>query len=200
MTEWLLPLVPVWGLWLVAGTTFLSCLALPVPASLVMLSAGAFGAAGDLVLWQAAAAALAGAVAGDLTGYAAGRVGGGALLRRLGRTPRRRAALDRAAATMEAQGPPAIFLSRWLFSPLGPYVNLAAGALRVPPARFAPPAIAGEAIWVALYTGLGHAFANRVAALGAFLGNLSGALAAGALALALGLWLLAQLRSTSRGT
>jgi membrane-associated protein len=64
MTETILALVPVYGLALIALATFLSCLALPIPSSLIMLSAGGFGAAGDLVLWQAGAAALAGAVAG----------------------------------------------------------------------------------------------------------------------------------------
>ena len=33
MTDWLLGLVPQYGLWLLAATTFLSCLALPIPAS-----------------------------------------------------------------------------------------------------------------------------------------------------------------------
>ena len=59
MTDWLLALVPQYGLLLLAATTFLSCLALPLPASILMLTAGGFAAAGDLVLWQAFAAATA---------------------------------------------------------------------------------------------------------------------------------------------
>ena len=54
MIETILALVPTYGLLLVALGTFLSCLALPVPSSLIMLSAGGFAAAGDLVLWQVA--------------------------------------------------------------------------------------------------------------------------------------------------
>ena len=34
MTEWLLALVPTYGAWLLAGVTFLSALALPVPCSI----------------------------------------------------------------------------------------------------------------------------------------------------------------------
>ena len=64
MTDWLLGLVPQYGLWLLAATTFFSCLALPFPASILMLTAGGFAAAGDLVLWQAFLAAAAGGVAG----------------------------------------------------------------------------------------------------------------------------------------
>lgn len=68
MTEWLLGLVPVHGGWLLAVATFLSCLALPIPASILMLAAGGFAAAGDLTLAGSAGAALAGAVAGDQAG------------------------------------------------------------------------------------------------------------------------------------
>ena len=46
MTDWLLALVPQYGLWLLAATTFCSCLALPFPASILMMTAGGFVAAG----------------------------------------------------------------------------------------------------------------------------------------------------------
>ena len=62
MTDWFLGLVPVYGLWLIALVTFASCLALPMPASVVMLAAGGFAASGDLVLWHVVAAAILGAV------------------------------------------------------------------------------------------------------------------------------------------
>jgi membrane protein DedA with SNARE-associated domain len=194
MTESLLALVPVWGLWLVGATTFLSCLALPVPASLVMLAAGGFAAAGDLVLWQVAGAALAGAVAGDHAGYLIGRRAGAAVLARLARAPARAAAVARARATLHRNAAATVFLSRWLLSPLGPYVNLAGGATGLPLVRFTPAEIAGETLWVAAYTLLGYAFADRIVALGGLLGNASGALAAGAVAVLLGLRLRGALR------
>jgi len=87
MTAWLLALVPQYGLWLLAATTFLSCLALPFPASILMLTAGGFAAAGDLVLWQAFLAAAAGGIAGDQLGYWAGRGLGTPALARLRRDP-----------------------------------------------------------------------------------------------------------------
>ena len=76
MIDALLAAVPTHGVWLVAAVTFLSCLALPMPASLVMLTAGGFAAAGDLDLWQVLGAALVGAVLGDQLGYWAARLGG----------------------------------------------------------------------------------------------------------------------------
>lgn len=198
MTEALLALIPAWGLWLVAGVTLASCLALPFPASLVMLTAGGFAAAGDLVLWQTVAAALAGAVAGDQIGYALGRAGGGRLLALVRRDATRALALDRAAAMMAARGGMAVFLTRWLFSPLGPWVNLTAGSLGFGWSRFTLWGVAGEAVWTGLYTGLGHVFGGNIAAASALAGSALGVLAAGVVALGLGLWLRAAIRADRR--
>lgn len=195
MTDWLLALIPVWGLWLLAATTLASCLALPIPASLLMLTAGGFAAAGDLVLWQTMAAAVAGAVAGDQIGYAAGRAGGRRLLAAVGRDGTRAVALQKAAGLMAARGGLAVFLTRWLFSPLGPWVNLTAGGLGFSWTRFTLWGVAGEAVWCGLYTGLGHVFGNNIQAASALAGSVLGFLAAGAVALGLGLWLIAVIRA-----
>lgn len=194
MAETFLALIPAWGLWLIAGVTFMSCLALPVPASLVMLAGGAFASAGDLVLWQVVLAAFAGAVLGDHTGFFAGRIGGNTLMAWAGRHPARQKAVDRAAAALRDKGTAAVFLTRWLLSPLGPYVNLAGGAAGLALWRFTPAEIAGEAVWVAVYTGLGYTFADRVVELSDLLGNASGFLAAGAVALFFGLRLAGAVR------
>ncbi len=195
MIDTLLALVPAWGTGIVALATFLSCLALPIPSSLIMLTAGAFVAAGDLSLAATAGAAFAGAVAGDQAGYAAGRWGGARLDRLMvaGSAPARRIA--RARTLAERWGGPGVFLSRWLFSPLGPYMNFVAGAARLDWAGFTAWGTAGEAIWVAVYVGTGFAFAGQIEAAADILGNFSGALAAGAVALMLGLWLRAALRA-----
>lgn len=193
MTETILALVPVYGLTLIAVATFLSCLAVPMPASLVMLSAGGFAAAGDLVLWQAAAAALGGAVLGDQAGYQLGRVGA-RLWAGHRVSPRRAALMGKATAYLRDRGRLAVFLSRWLFSPLGPYVNFAGGAARLDWARFTQAGVAGEAVWVTLYIGLGAGFADDILALADLMGSASGLLAALAVAGALAFWLRAALR------
>lgn len=194
MTDWLLSLVPEYGLWLLAATTFLSCLALPVPSSMTMLAAGGFAASGDLSLPATIAAALAGAVVGDQTGYALGNLGGPSLLSRLARAPGRAAALDRARALLDRRGDVAIFLTRWLFSPVGPWANFAAGAGGLAWPRFTIWGIAGETVWVALYTGMGHAFAGNLEAAGDLLSSSLGLLGGIAAMLGLGLWLRASIR------
>lgn len=196
MTETLLALVPEWGAVLVALGNFLACMALPIPASLVMLAGGAFAASGDLpfgVIW---AAGLAGAVLGDQAGYLLGRAAGAPLLARIGARRKSGRLMRRAVAWLRDRQRPAVFYSRWLVSALGPYVNLAAGAARLPWRGFAVASASGEAIWVTLYLGLGYWFSADIRALGSTLGNLGLAVAAGVVAVVLGrtLWRIAQER------
>lgn len=89
------------GIYVIFASAFLSCLALPIPTSLKMLTGGAFVAAGDLTFWGVGLAAYVGAVAGDQAGHFVGRTGGFALAERLARSPSRRAVLNHARALVD---------------------------------------------------------------------------------------------------
>lgn len=195
MTDWLLALVPQYGLILLCLATFGSCLALPIPASILMIAAGGFVASGDLSLRDSAGAAFLGAMAGDQAGYFLGRFGGSGLLRRLGS---RAAPIARASALLARRGGVAVFLSRWLVSALGPYVNLAAGAAGLPWARFTFWGALGEMVWVGLYVGAGYQFAGNLAQASGMALNLLGLVAAGALVIGLSWWLVTLLRTEGR--
>lgn len=195
MIELFLGLIPVYGLYIIGLATFLSCVAAPIPSSLVMLTAGAFIAAGDLSGPAVVGLALAGAAAGDQVGYAMGRAGSARVDRLHGKPG---AMVHKARSLIERYGVWAVFLSRWLLSPLGPYVNLATGATRMNWVRFTVADLAGEAVWVTLYLGVGYVFAGQIEAAANIAGNFSGALAAGTVTLGLGLWLRAVLRVESR--
>jgi membrane-associated protein len=195
MTDWLLALVPVYGLWLLAATTFCSCLALPFPASILMLTAGGFVAAGDLELFATFGAAAAGGIAGDQLGYWAGRGLGAPLLAKLRRDPARDKLLGRAVSMMQKRGAIGVFLTRWLFSPLGPWVNLTAGSTGYGWHRFTVAGVAGELVWAGLYVGMGYGFAGNIEAASAMLGSVLGFVAAGAVMVGLGLWLRSLLRA-----
>ena len=192
MTDWLLGLVPQYGLWLLAATTFFSCLALPFPASILMLTAGGFVAAGDLELGQTVGAAAGGAIAGDQVGYWAGRAFGAKLLARLRRDPARDKLLSKADAFMDKRGGIAVYLSRWLVSPLGPWVNLTAGSTGYGWHRFSIAGVAGEATWAGIYVGMGYAFAGNVEAASTMLGSVLGVVAGGAAVVILGYWLFSS--------
>lgn len=190
MTDTLLALLPHYGAPLLALITFLSCIAVPVPASLIMLAGGAFAAGGDLSPWLAGPAAFTGAVLGDQAGFGIGRWGTG-LIARIEATSRKRAFLvARARAFSSRWGAPGVFLSRWLVSPLGPYVNFLSGAAGLGWALFTLWSVLGEALWVSLYVGLGYRFSGQIEALADILVNASGTLAAALVTALLGgfLW------------
>jgi membrane protein DedA with SNARE-associated domain len=191
MTDVLLVWVSDYGIWVIGIATLLSCFALPLPASLMMMAGGAFAAAGDIVLWQVCIAAFMGAVAGDQTGYwAARRFGGDRIWARLARRKSSSQLLGQAERLLDKRGGWAVYLTRWLFSPLGPYVNLIAGATKMPWQRFLLAGFAGEVTWVTVYVTLGYAFGSQIEELSDTLGAVIGALTAGMVTLLLGraLW------------
>lgn len=194
MSDWIFQLLAAHGTPLLALATLASCLALPVPSSLMMLAAGAFAASGDLPLAAIIAAAFAGALAGDQLGFFIGQRGQRWLDRLIATHPKRAAILARAAALLRRRGGVGVFLSRWLFSPLGPYVNFAAGAAGLGWPRFTAWGAAGEAVWVSVYVGLGYAFSENLAAVAEFASDISGLLAGLAVMGLTGLWLRRALR------
>ncbi len=191
MSDWILAQLPVYGPWLLGLTTFLSCLAIPVPSSLMMIASGAFVASGDLALVTVAGAAYGGAVSGDQVGFWLGRKAAH-LLPAPG--SKRGALIETAMGHLKRRGTVAVFFTRWMFSALGPWVNLAAGASGYAHPRFTAADLAGEAVWVTLYVGLGITFGANLDAAADLAGNTLGFLAAGAVAVGLGWWLLRSLR------
>ncbi|QQA44621.1 DedA family protein [Pelagovum pacificum] len=197
MTEWLLTLVPLYGPPLLALAIFLSCFALPIPASALLLAAGGFASAGDLVLWTVVVAAFAGLWLGDNAMFLLGRKGGTGLARRLGR---RAAAIERAREALARRGGVFIFLSRWLFSPLGPYVNFAAGASGKRWVQFVAWGTAGEIVWLSIYLGLGYVFTGTLEAASDLAFDVIMLIGAGFATVALGVWLFGRHRDNVRNS
>lgn len=195
LAETLLASLPSYGLSLLGLVVCVSCLGAPLPASIVMMLMGALAAAGDFTLWIVIAVALGSAVIGDQLGYMLGWTAGRRLVPIVGRNPARRKAIERAQHEMDERGNVAVFLTRWLLSPLGPYLNLMAGASGFSWMRFTLAGILGEMVWVGLYTGLGATFSESVTEIAEISGSISGFLAAGAVAAMLGFKLLQALRS-----
>jgi membrane protein DedA with SNARE-associated domain len=195
MTDTVFGLVTQYGAYVIFLSAFLSCLALPIPTSLMMLTGGAFVAAGDLTFWNVALAAYSGAVIGDQAGYFIGRTGGSALVDRLARSKSRAAVLQRARALINRRGDMGVFLSTWALAPLGPWVNFVAGATGLAWRRFALWDVLGETVWVTIYVGLGYIFMDRVSTVAEIMSDVIGLLVALALAAAAGHWIRAILRA-----
>ena len=189
MSDLVLALVADYGVPILFIVTFLSCFALPVPSSLLMLASGGFAQTGDLPLYAVLLAAFTGAVLGDNSGYWFARGLGTRLTDWLAARPKRAAMHRKGQDFMNRWGGSSVFFSCWLVAPLGPYVNYVSGLTQFSWLRFAMWGIAGEIMWVGLYVGLGYAFADRISALSSLMSNLSGFILALAAATGLGLWL-----------
>lgn len=189
MTETILDLMTNYGVSILFVVTFLSCLCVPIPSSLMMLAGGSFAATGDLNTTATIAAAYTGAVAGDNVGYLIARTFGARLNTWLGANPKRAKLRDNAQSYMDKKGPISIFLSCWLVAPLGPYVNLVSGITRYNWAKFALWGAFGEVFWVGIYIGLGYSFSDQITTLASMLSNASGFVVALLGAVLLGRWL-----------
>lgn len=198
MTETVFGLVTDYGAYVIFISAFLSCLALPIPTSLMMLTGGAFVASGDLTVWTVGLAAYSGAVLGDQAGYFIGRHGGSPLVARMARSPARAAVIGQATALIDRRGGLGVFLSTWAVAPLGPWVNFIAGATRLSWRRFAIWDVLGETVWVTLYVGLGYLFMDQVATVAEIMGDVIGFLVALVVAVGAALWLRAVMRAREK--
>lgn len=159
MRQELLALLPQWGPWLLAVSAFLSCMMVPLPTTFLLLTAGALSGTGHLHLPDLLIAAALGATLGDLSAFS--------LARRLGPWLHRPASrfaplMARAERFLARRGMMAVFLSRWLITPLGPPVNYVAGAAGLGLPRFLLASVAGEILWATLHLGIGHVFGRQV--------------------------------------
>ncbi|MFD1881074.1 DedA family protein [Paracoccus pacificus] len=172
----------------------LACFGAPIPASLVMLAAGAVAGTGRIGLELLIFCGIAGALLGDGCGYLTGRIAGDRIAARSRRT---QAAVRRAGMSLARRGFWAIFLSRNILSPLGPWMNLAAGLARHPFGRFAVPTVLGDVVWVLAYLLIGREVGANYERVAEIAGSTVG-IAAGVAVLAAGLWFWLSYRARQR--
>jgi membrane protein DedA with SNARE-associated domain len=135
----------------------LGALGLPMPIPLLGLAAGAFARQG-LIDWKTLSAlGLMGAVLGDSISYTVGCFAGGWVQRRLGGS----SAWQKAGDQFQRHGAPAIYVSRFLLTPLAVPTSLIAGSSGYAFRRFLTHAVVGDFTWIALYCGLGYIFGSR---------------------------------------
>jgi membrane protein DedA with SNARE-associated domain len=200
VTDQLLSLLSLYGLPALFLLLVVASAGVPFPVTLLLVAAGSFVEQGELKLWQVIVLASAGAVAGDQIGYLIGRSGGRGLVNRAAKRFGWTRAIERAEAFTRRWGGAGVFLSRWLITPLGPWVNLTSGAAEYPWLRFTIWDVLGESLWVALYVSLGRIFSDRVQELADLLGNLAWVLVGALATLLLGWKLLNYFRTPNETT
>jgi len=178
MSDQVLAALAHYGLPALFAVVVIASIGIPLPVTLLLIVTGSLAEQGVMNLGVAIGVSSVGSVLGDQIGYVIGRWGGDALqarfIRLLG-SPERLRRIDDKARSWGGAG---VFFSRWLVTPLGPWINLASGAAKYSWLRFTVWDVLGETLGCALYIALGMAFSDRVQAVGAILGDLSWALIA----------------------
>ncbi len=170
----------------------MSALGIPVPGTFLVLAGGAFAQQGILEWRTAFLVGLCGAMLGDSLSYALGRVAKGWVQRRFGHT----STWQTARESFTRRGEMAIYVTRFLLTPLAIPTNLIAGSSAYLFRRFLIYDMAGEMTWLALYGGLGYVFGGNWEIIAQFVNDLSGFLA-GIVFLAIGLYFLFRRRRRS---
>jgi membrane-associated protein len=184
MSDFLLTQVINYGAPILGTIVFISALGLPIPATLIVIAAGAFSREGFFPWHTTGLIALTCVVLGDLIGYAVGHYARGPVLRRLGRSEQ----WAKAESYFQRWGGMSIFLTRFLITGIATPVNVIAGMGNISFRTFLLYDVSGEAIWVFGYGGLGYLFGSQWEVVSEFISNFGG-LILGLLMLGVGIWL-----------
>ena len=162
LSDYLLGTLGLYGPVVLFVVLIAGCAGVPTPGTLLLLVAGSFVEQGEMKLWQVLALALAGSVVGDNVGYFVGRWGGRRLVARLTRRFGGDERLKSAEAWLRRWEGGGVFITRWLLTPLGPFVNFMSGVTGYAWPRFLFYDLLGEALWVTLYVLLGEFFSDQI--------------------------------------
>lgn len=184
MADFLLTQVINYGAPILGIIVFVSALGAPFPCTLLVIAAGAFAKQGLLTWYTTGLTALAFVVLGDNLSYALGHFAREPVLRRFQHSEN----WTKAESTFSRWGGMAVFWTRFLITGIAVPVNLIVGTSGFGIRRFFLYDLAGEAIWIFGYGGLGYLFGTQWEVVSDLLGNVSG-LALGLVLLAVGIWL-----------
>jgi len=184
MSEWLLTQIINYGAPILGGIVFLGALGIPFPATIIVIAVGAFCRQGFLPWPSTGLIALICVVLGDCLSYAMGHYAREPVLRRFRGSDK----WVQAENTFQRWGGMSVLFTRFLITAIAVPVNLIAGTGNFPFRHFLLYDLAGEAIWIFGYGGLGYLFSTQWETVGAFLSNMSGLLL-GLIILGAGIWL-----------
>ena len=173
MSDWLLGVIAIYGLPALFIILVAAQAGVPMPMTLLLIVIGSLIEQGQLSMWQVFIMATAGAVAGDLVGYSIGRWGGKRVMKKFANKLGGDDTIKKANNFTRKWGGIGIFLSRWLVTPLGPWLNLTSGVTDYPWTSFALWVLLGEAIWIGIYITIGRIFSDQVEYVTNILGNLT---------------------------
>jgi membrane-associated protein len=172
ISDQLLAAFVLYGLPVLFGVILIGSVGIPLPSTFLLIAAGSFVEQGEMNLWWVILLASGAAILGDQIGYGIGRWGGRRVALRVGGWFGGENRLHDAEASTKKWGGFGIFFSRWLITPLGPWLNLTSGITTYSYPHFLFWGVLGEVVWVVLYVMVGKMFSDRIEALTEMLGNL----------------------------
>jgi membrane protein DedA with SNARE-associated domain len=170
MSDYLLTQVINHGAPLFGLILFLGALGIPLPASILLIAAGAFSQQGFLDWSSTAVFGLLGAVAGDVISFGIGVHAKNWVMKRIEGSSTWKNARD----TFESRAGMAVYLTRFLITALAVPTNLIAGGSGYKFRRFLAYDLSGEITWILLYGGLGYWFGNEWELVSNFISNFGG--------------------------
>jgi membrane protein DedA with SNARE-associated domain len=148
IVEWATNLIGSWGVLAVFALMVLESACIPVPSEAIMLFAGFAVTKGDMSLWAAVVAGVAGNIVGSWIAYAIGLYGGRPFVDRWGKyVLMSHHKLDVAERWFARYGAAAVFFSRML-PIVRTFISLPAGMARMPFWKFTLYTAAGCVPWV----------------------------------------------------
>ena len=184
MSDFLLTQIINYGAPLFGLILFLAAVGLPLPASILLIAAGAFSQQGFLDWVSLALFGFLGAVLGDAISFGMGFYAKNWVSKRFEGSPTWKNARD----AFEAHAAMAVYLTRFLITALATPTNLIAGGSGIPFRRFIIYDSLGELTWIILYGGLGYLFGSQWELVSDFISSFGG-LILGLVILGIGVWL-----------
>lgn len=172
MTEALLALVPDYGLVIVGTVVFIATLGVPLPSSIIVLTAGGLAATGDLVFVSLFCVVFFAFVLGDQIAYGIGKIAGPSWLLTLKSKERISPMIIRAESLYDRYDAWAVLLSRTIISPTAPAIAYLSGALEMRRLTYSLTAGIGALIWTSLYLMLGYLFTGQIPEMSALVASM----------------------------
>ena len=157
VTDYFLTGMVNYGASILALALLIGGLGIPLPGTLMVIVAGAFIRQGIIDFAPTLTLGLIGVVIGDSISYAMGHYAKGWVERKFGKNQ----SYLNAQAIFKKRGGIAIYLTRFLITPLAIPTNLIAGSTGYSYRRFLAYDLAGEVTWLLLFGGLGYVFGSQ---------------------------------------
>lgn len=162
MTEYILALIPSYGLYLIFFATMLACFGIPLPSSIILITAGALAASGDFILWQIILVATLAYWVADQIVFNISKFAGPKIINVFRNNRKFAPLLKRSEYVLEKYGLFGVFLSRTILSPTGPIIGYLSGAMQMRWLKFSVVALPSSVLWILFYTFLGYMFTGNV--------------------------------------